>query len=94
FNANFIDIADIVKAIVCLVPKMHPNDHIEQCRYKYSLNYIEGMGRSHGEGIEPSWAETKQSGGSTRQMNHGHHHNKLNDFHNFWNWLKVENMCK
>ncbi|KAK0207492.1 hypothetical protein IW262DRAFT_1469444 [Armillaria fumosa] len=52
------------------------------------------MGRSHGEGIEPSWAETKQSGGSTRQMNHGHHHDKLNDFHNFWNWLKVENMCE
>ncbi|KAK0491690.1 hypothetical protein IW261DRAFT_1291504, partial [Armillaria novae-zelandiae] len=71
-----------------LVLKMHLNGHIEKCKYEFSLNYVKGMGRSHGEGIEASWVETKQSGSSTRQMNHGHCHDKLNDFHNYWNWVK------
>ncbi|KAK0243559.1 hypothetical protein EDD85DRAFT_988135 [Armillaria nabsnona] len=93
FNTSFLDIADIIDIIICLVPKMHLDGHIECCKYEYSLNYVKGMGQSHGEGIEPSWAETKQLGGSTRQMNHGHRHDKLNDFHNFWNWLKAEHMC-
>ncbi|KAK0474520.1 hypothetical protein IW261DRAFT_1422824 [Armillaria novae-zelandiae] len=92
FIDNFIDLADIIDIILCLVPKMHLDGHIEKCKYEFSLNYVKGMGRSHGEGIEASWAETKQSGGSTRQMNHGHRHDKLNDFHNYWNWAKVENM--
>ncbi|KAK0467546.1 hypothetical protein IW261DRAFT_1426486 [Armillaria novae-zelandiae] len=92
FVDNFIDLADIINIILCLVLKMHLDGHIEKCKYKFSLNYVKGMGRSHGEGIEASWAETKQLGGSTRQMNHGHCHNKLNDFHNYWNWVKAENM--
>ncbi|PBK60419.1 hypothetical protein ARMSODRAFT_841030, partial [Armillaria solidipes] len=90
FKANFINVADIIDIILCLVPKMHLDRHIERCKYKFSLNYTKGMARSHGEGIEQSWAETKQSGGSTRQMNHSHRHDKLNDFHNFWNWVKAE----
>ncbi|KAF6742705.1 hypothetical protein DFP72DRAFT_790275, partial [Ephemerocybe angulata] len=52
------------------------------------LNYFDGAGRLHGEGIEPSWAETKQSGGSTQHMNHGHRHDTIIDFHNYWNWRK------
>ena len=27
-------------------------------------------------------------------MNHGHRHDKLNDYHNFWNWCKVQKMSK
>ncbi|KAK0235567.1 hypothetical protein EDD85DRAFT_792385 [Armillaria nabsnona] len=53
-----------------------------------------GAGENHGEGIEQSWAESKQSGGSIRQMNHRHRHDKLNNYHNFWNWCKVQKMSE
>ncbi len=49
------------------------------CKYRFSLKIFKGAGQNHGEGIEQSWAESKQSGGSTCQMNHGHQHDKLND---------------
>ncbi|KAJ8090968.1 hypothetical protein PM082_024892 [Marasmius tenuissimus] len=71
---------------------MHLDGHKLLCRKLFSLNYLKGAGRIHGEGIEQSWAESKQSGGSTRQMNHGHRHNIIIDLHNFWNWLKTESM--
>ncbi|KAL0564360.1 hypothetical protein V5O48_017686, partial [Marasmius crinis-equi] len=90
FETNFPDLAPIIDAMYLLVPKMHLYGHKEDCRFKFALNFLAGAARIHGEGIEPSWAETKQSGGSTRQMNHGHRHDKINDYHNFWNWLKVE----
>ncbi|PBK88439.1 hypothetical protein ARMGADRAFT_1120515, partial [Armillaria gallica] len=54
FNTSFLDIADIIDIIICLVPKMHLDGHIKHCKYEYSLNYVKGMGQSHGEGIEPS----------------------------------------
>lgn len=92
FEANFIDLADVVDLIYLLVPKKHLDGHKVDCRYRFSLNYTEGVGRGHGEGIEASWAESKQSGGSTRQMNHGHRHDTINDFHNYWNWNKLRGL--
>ncbi|KAF6764485.1 hypothetical protein DFP72DRAFT_799713 [Ephemerocybe angulata] len=82
------DVSVMVDMIHMLVPKMHLAGHKEDCRYRFSLNYFDGAGRLHGEGIEPSWAETKQSGGSTQHMNHGHRHDTIIDFHNYWNWRK------
>ena len=82
----------VQKYLIWRIPKMHEKDHKSCFEPRYSLNYTKGAGRSHHEGIEQSWAESKQSGGSTRQMNHGHRHDTLNDFHNFWNWRKMEGM--
>ncbi|KAJ2912805.1 hypothetical protein MD484_g7609, partial [Candolleomyces efflorescens] len=92
FRVSFAELSDVVDIIRMLVPKMHLDGHKEDCRYRFSLNYSEGAGRVHGEGIETSWAESKQSGGSTRQMNHGHRHDTINDFHNYWNWEKIHKM--
>ncbi|KAF8204536.1 hypothetical protein BJ912DRAFT_277 [Pholiota molesta] len=92
FQKNFPDLADTVDLIHLLVPKKHLDGHKDDCKYRFSLNYTDGTGRSHGEGIEASWAESKQSGGSTRQMNHGHRHDTLNDFHNYWNWNKIRGL--
>jgi hypothetical protein len=92
FADNFPDLADFIDLMRLLVPKMHLDGHKVDCRYRFSLNYFKGAGRGHGEGIEASWAESKQSGGSTRQMNHGHRHDTLNDFHNYWNWTKLQGL--
>lgn len=89
---SFPDLAPIVDLINFLVPKMHLDGHKDKCKYRFALNYFQGAGRTHGEGIEQSWAESKQSGGSSRQMNHGHRHDTIIDFHNFWNWVKFELM--
>lgn len=89
FGRSFPDFEFIVDLIYFLVAKMHLFGHIDGCKYKYNLNYFFGSGRIHGEGIETTWAESKQAGGSTRQMNAGHRHDKVNDLHNFWNWMKL-----
>lgn len=86
------DVGPFIDIMNMLVPKMHLSGHKDDCKYRFSLSYSDGTGRLHGEGIEPSWGETKQSGGSTQHMNHGHRHDTIIDFHNYWNWCKVRNM--
>ncbi|KAJ6489120.1 hypothetical protein C8R45DRAFT_929812 [Mycena sanguinolenta] len=78
---------------ILLVPKMHLQGHKDDCRYRWSLNWTKGMGRTDGERIEGTWAETKQAGGMTKEMNAGHRHDTLNDFFNDWNWIKVQNLA-
>ena len=89
FVKNIPPLADIIDLILMLVPKKHLDGHKDHCKYRFSLNYTDGVGRGTGEGIEQSWSESKQSGGSTRQMNHGHRHDTLNDLHSYWNWNKL-----
>ncbi len=92
FATNFPDLSDIVDLIRLFVPKKHLDGHKDNCKYKFSLNFTKGVGRGHGEGIETSWAEAKQSGGSTRQMNHGHRHDVLIDLLNYWNFDKLRGL--
>ncbi|KAJ7479061.1 hypothetical protein FB451DRAFT_1031983 [Mycena latifolia] len=75
-----------------LVPKMHLQGHKDDCRYHWSLNWTKWMDRTDGERIEGNWAEAKQAGGMTKEMNAGHRHDTLNDFFNDWNWIKVQNL--
>ncbi|KAG7090398.1 hypothetical protein E1B28_009517 [Marasmius oreades] len=90
---QFPDMVWLIDFVRWMIPKMHLDGHNSDCRVQFSLNYLKGAARMHGEGIEQSWAESKQSGGSTRQMNHGHRHDTINDLHNFWNWRKAVNMA-
>ncbi len=85
-------IFSVVDRLHLLVPKMHLQGHKDDCRYRWSLNWTKGMGRTDGERIEGTWAEAKQAGGMTKEMNAGHRHDTLNDFFNDWNWLKVQNL--
>ncbi|KAK7444303.1 hypothetical protein VKT23_015315 [Stygiomarasmius scandens] len=82
----------IVGAIVCLVPKLHLQGHIANCQYRYSLNFTKFMGRTCGEGIEGTWAEAKQAGGMTREMNAGHRIDTLNALQNDWNLMKMHKL--
>ncbi|KAK7027953.1 hypothetical protein VNI00_015036 [Paramarasmius palmivorus] len=93
FQLQFPDLAPVIEVMRTLIPKMHLYGHVEPCKYKYSLNFYPSSGRTHGEGIETSWSESKQAGGSTRQMNHGHRHDKIIDNHNEWNWVKLMDMA-
>ena len=94
FAVHFPDLQDVVKNLVCLIPKLHQRGHKDDCQYKFSLNYTQCCGRTGGELIEGSWSEAKQAGGSTQEMNHGHRHDTLTDLQNDWNWIKNQNMGK
>jgi hypothetical protein len=94
FGEEFDDLAAILDMVVLLVPKMHLDGHVSDCKYRYSLNYTEGCARTDGEGIERSWAEQKPCGLSTREMNHGHRHDVLTDFIDWWNLSRNQNMRK
>ncbi|KAJ8509466.1 hypothetical protein ONZ45_g8368 [Pleurotus djamor] len=85
---------DIASRLEFRIPKMHLHGHVEDCFYLYSLDYAEGSGRTDGERIEGGWAEEKQAGGSTKEMNAGHRHDVLNDMQNFSNWMKTINLAK
>ncbi|KAJ6587602.1 hypothetical protein DFH09DRAFT_909656, partial [Mycena vulgaris] len=82
----------VAQRIDLLVPKMYLQGHKSDCRYRWSLNWTKGTGRTDGERIETTWAEAKQAGGMTKEMNAGHRHDTLNDFFNDWNWSKVQNL--
>ena len=93
FQKNFPDLADVVGRIEFLVPKLHLQAHKDDCQYRYSLNFTKNVGRTHGEGIETGWVARNEEGGSTKEMNHGHRHNTLDDHSGDWNWTKVQCMC-
>ncbi|THH29101.1 hypothetical protein EUX98_g5085 [Antrodiella citrinella] len=62
--------------------------HLDLCHTVYALCYTWGAGIVSGESVEHPWSEHNQVGLSTRKMSAGGHHDTLNDFLSFWNWLK------
>ncbi|KAM6492909.1 hypothetical protein JOM56_011043 [Amanita muscaria] len=72
------------------VPSWHINGHGADCRANFSLGYMEGMGRTCGEEIETSWAQTNALGTSTREMGPGARHETLNDHWSGFNFRKIK----
>ncbi|KAJ7576091.1 hypothetical protein C8J56DRAFT_800545, partial [Mycena floridula] len=83
-------IRETVTQIQMLVPKLHLKGHIDDCQFRWALNFAKWTGQTCGELIEGVWSEQKQAGGMTKEMNGGHHHDVLNDLNNWWNWMKVQ----
>ena len=92
FTKWFPDLADVAACIVGCIPSMHIHNHKEDCQYRYAFKYTPNVGCTCGEGIEQTWAEAGQTGGSTKKENCGHRHNSLDDFHGYWNWEKILKM--
>ncbi|KAJ7073391.1 hypothetical protein B0H15DRAFT_963765 [Mycena belliarum] len=75
------------------VPKMHIRNHIAQCQSQWSTNFTDFVAFLIGELIEGSWAELNQFAGSTKEQNHGHRHDTLDDGMSQWNWDKLISMA-
>ncbi len=71
------------------VPKLHIHSHTRHCQENYSLNYLPGVGRTDGEGIERPWANIGATATSTRVMGPGSRIETLNDHWSHWNWQKT-----
>ncbi|KAF7368255.1 CxC2 domain-containing protein [Mycena venus] len=68
------------------LPVWHAAAHEKKCQAQNSLTYVEGAGRTDGEGIERTWLVLNPLGWATKEMGNGARHDALEDkidHHNF-----------
>ncbi|KAH9956388.1 hypothetical protein BGW80DRAFT_1439367 [Lactifluus volemus] len=70
------------------IPSWHINGHGENCK-SFCLSYMDGVGRTCGEEVETTWAQTNALGTSVREMGPGARHETLNDQWCGWNFRKI-----
>jgi hypothetical protein len=82
-----LDPADLRVAI----PKFHLLAHGDPCQVRYSLNFMHGVGRVDGEGVERCWSVLNGISRSTRQMGPGSRKDTIEDHCGHSNWRKIVN---
>ena len=70
------------------IPKKHIAVHGSN-HSQYSFNFLAGVGRTYGEGIESSWSHMNPVSTSTREMSPALRHETMNDHWGSWNWQKT-----
>lgn len=73
------------------IPKKHIAVHGPN-HSQYSLNFLPGVGRTYGEGIESSWSHMNPVSMSTKEMGPAYRHEVLDDHWGSWNWAKIQNL--
>ena len=76
------------KEVTFFVPKFHLPAHIAECQWKFSFNFIKGVGRTDGEAPERGWANLNTIASSTKEMGPGHRRDTLDDIIGDSNWKK------
>ncbi|KZV81936.1 hypothetical protein EXIGLDRAFT_844184 [Exidia glandulosa HHB12029] len=71
------------------IGKLHLPAHQKACQSKYSLNFLPGVGRTDGEGIERQWGGVNPAAPSTKEMGPGARHDALDLHWSHWNWKKL-----
>ncbi|KAJ7579361.1 hypothetical protein C8J56DRAFT_897711 [Mycena floridula] len=91
FSKNFISCVAALPPLLFrwAIPKLHILGHKQDCQREFNLNYMLGVGRTDGEGVERPWANIGPVATSTREMGPGHRHNMLDDHWHDWNWRKI-----
>lgn len=74
--------------ITWLVPKFHLGGHQADCSDNFSFNYTQGVGRTHGEHVEPIWALHNHLKHTTREMSHALRIETITDHLHSHNWQK------
>ena len=75
------------------VPKKHIAVHGPN-HSQYSFNFLQGVGRTYGEGIESGWSHMNPVSMSTKEMGPAYRQEVLNDHWSSWNWSKMLNLSK
>ncbi|KAJ7062443.1 hypothetical protein B0H15DRAFT_794789, partial [Mycena belliarum] len=70
------------------LPVWHASAHERTCQANNSLNYLEGVGRTDGEGIERTWSGLNPAAWATKEMGQGARHDALEDRIDHHNWEK------
>jgi len=92
FAKFFPNAADLLNHMRGAIPKMHIKNHLEACQLLWAFNYLYGSGETCGEQIETAWSEGNQAAASTKEMNEGHRHDILDEYHGYWNWTKTHKL--
>ena len=73
------------------VPKFHLVGHGLSCQVRYNLALMDGVGLTHGEGVETVWSHSTSLATWSRENGPAAHHQVLDDHWGSWNWRKVVN---
>lgn len=71
------------------VPKFHLSGHGAKCQVKFNLGWTKWAGRTDGERIEASWAQSTSMATWTRESGPNARRNILDDHWNAANWRKL-----
>ena len=76
------------------VPKFHIIGHGAPCQANYNLAYMDGVGMTHGEGVETIWSHSTSLATWSRENGPTAHHLILDDHWMGWNWRKTVGLRK
>ncbi|KAJ7483696.1 hypothetical protein B0H11DRAFT_1723311 [Mycena galericulata] len=74
--------------VQCGLPVWHASSHERECSNKNSLNFLIGVGKSDGEGVERTWADLNPAAFHTKEMGIGNRADTLEDKIDSPNFLK------
>ena len=77
-----------------VVNKFHILGHAPLCQANFNLSYMEGVGMTHGEGVETIWSHTTSLATSSREAGPAARHLLLDDHWAGWNWKKTVGLRK
>lgn len=76
------------------IPKYHFNVHKEKGHNQFSLNLMEGVGRTDGEEVERNWSQHDGTAANTREMGPGFCEDTLESHFDYANWRKLTGLGK
>jgi len=85
---------ELLNSFRAAVPKFHIISHGAWCQLTYNLAYMDGVGMTHGEGVETVWSHSGPVAISTRENGPNARHLILDDHWNGWNWRKYIGLRK
>ncbi|PSR90758.1 hypothetical protein PHLCEN_2v4818 [Hermanssonia centrifuga] len=76
------------------IGKLHIPAHTLACRYKYSMHWLPGSAMTDGEAAERIWSVLNHLSLRTREMNAGHRHDVINEYHNDQNLRRTHQLAR
>ena len=76
------------------VPKFHIIGHGALCQATFNLAYMDGVGMTHGEGVETIWSHSSSLATWSRENGPGARRLILDDHWTGWNWRKYIGLRK
>jgi Kyakuja-Dileera-Zisupton transposase len=86
-----LDVSAFQKWLVA-IGKFHLAVHVKSCFWKYSLNFMQGVGQLDGEIMETCWSPFNPFGTMTRSMGTAQRKEVLNDYMRDANFKKLVGM--
>lgn len=87
-NISFIDINSL-NSFRVVIPKFHIVGHGPSCQANSNLAYKDGVGMTHGEGVETIWSHSTSLATWSRENGPAARHLILDDHWTGWNWKKL-----